>query len=118
MKEFSRVLKQGGIAGFAEPGPNHSRSIQSQYEMRNFTVIENDIDVKTIWKCAQKLGFTKIELAIFNELPVRVSLEEFEDFLSGGITKEHYIQSTCCSMSNHRTFFLYKGDLPFGDSRH
>lgn len=117
MKEFSRVLKQGGIAGFAEPGPNHSRSIQSQYEMRNFTVIENDIDVQAIWKYAQNLGFTTIELAIFNELPVRVSLEEFEDFLSGDITKDRYIEATRCSMSNHRTFFLYKGDLQFGDSR-
>lgn len=117
MKEFCRVLKQGGIAGFSEPGPNHSRSIQSQYEMRSFTVIENDIDVHTIWSYAQKIGFTKIELAIFNELPVRVSLEEFEDFFSGTRTKERYIESTRCSMTNHRSFFMYKGELEFGDSR-
>ena len=45
LAELSRVLKEGGIAGFAEPGPEHSKSPQSQYEMKTFKVVENDVNV-------------------------------------------------------------------------
>lgn len=41
--EFARVLKPGGIAALHEPGPSHSRSSQSQYEMRMYDVIEADV---------------------------------------------------------------------------
>src|SRR5690606_18056905 len=33
LSEFHRVLKDGGLAGFSEPGRQHSRSPVSQYEM-------------------------------------------------------------------------------------
>ena len=39
--EMGRVLKPGGRAAFSEPGPNHSKGAQSQFEMKNFTVVEN-----------------------------------------------------------------------------
>jgi ubiquinone/menaquinone biosynthesis C-methylase UbiE len=41
--ELARVLKRGGIAGFSEPGRFHSQSPQSQYVMKNYTALENDI---------------------------------------------------------------------------
>lgn len=117
LSELSRVLKEGGIAAFSEPGPNHSKLSQSQHEMRNFRVIENDIDVHYIWDQAQKVGFTSIELAIFNTLPFRVNLDDFQDFFSGEHTKERYIKVTDDSMSNRRTFFLHKGECATLDSR-
>jgi 2-polyprenyl-3-methyl-5-hydroxy-6-metoxy-1,4-benzoquinol methylase len=39
LREMSRILRVGGIAGFSEPGPHHSRSPGSQFEMRNFRVL-------------------------------------------------------------------------------
>src|SRR5258706_8323224 len=42
LQEFFRLLRPGGIVGFHEPGPGHSRSPGSQYEMRKYAVIEND----------------------------------------------------------------------------
>ncbi|HBB35126.1 MAG TPA: hypothetical protein DDZ80_22850 [Cyanobacteria bacterium UBA8803] len=117
LSELCRILKQGGIAGFSEPGEYHSQSPQSQHEMRNFKVIENDIDVKEIWGYAQKIGFAKLELAIFNALPLQVNLEKFADFLQGGETIDNYIQATLNSMENRRVFFLHKGDAPIPDSR-
>lgn len=117
LQELNRILKEGGIAGFSEPGPNHSKLPQSQHEMRNFKVIENDIDVKEIWHIAEKVGFTKMELSIFNALPFRVSVDDFEDFYTGLNTQKRYLKTTCNSLDNRRLFFLYKGELPLGDSR-
>ena len=117
MFELGRVLKDGGIACFAEPGPNHSQSPQSQSEMRTFKVIENDIEMATIWQHAVEAGFTDLKLAIFNVPPVHLSLQEFEDFVNGGPAVENYGRVVSDFMQNQRTFFLYKGagDLP--DSR-
>lgn len=84
LEEMCRVLKESGIAGFNEPGPSHSKSPRSQYEMRHSRVVENDINIHEIWDAAQKAGFTRIELSVFNSLPFYLSLDQFEDYLKGG----------------------------------
>jgi ubiquinone/menaquinone biosynthesis C-methylase UbiE len=84
LKEMARVLKQGGVAGFSEPGPEHSRSPQSQYEMRLHKVVENDIRIEEIWSAAQRAGFTDLKLAVFNSLSYLLSLPEFERYLAEG----------------------------------
>src|SRR6185436_17074989 len=66
LREFSRVLKPGGIAAFAEPGPRHSTTTQSQYEMRTYGVVENDIDIHALWAAAERLGFAELKLAAHN----------------------------------------------------
>ena len=58
LKEMARVLRPGGIAGFSEPGDGHSRSVQAQYEMRNYTVVENDIVIEDIERWALDAGFS------------------------------------------------------------
>ncbi len=67
--EFARVLKPGGIAGFSEPGPYHSQSAQSQLEMRQFKVLENDIVVEDLEVWALAAGFTRtwVELSFFDD---------------------------------------------------
>jgi len=118
IKEMARVLKTGGIAGFSEPGPNHSKAAQSQYEMRTNRVIENDINVREIWDAAQRAGFTEIKLALFNPIPFLLPLEEFEDHLNGLTAGERYVAETRQQMQHRRVFFLFKGksDAP-ADSR-
>lgn len=115
--EMGRVLKDGGIAGFAEPGPEHSKSPQSQYEMRTFKVVENDVHIREIWRDARRAGFTDIKLAIFNVLPFHLGLEEFEDFLRAGKTGHRYAGATRDFLQNQRNFFLYKGVPATSDSR-
>ncbi len=61
ISELARVLKHGGIAGFCEPGLYHSQSPQSQYEMKNYNVLENDVVMPEIYSMARKHGFTDIE---------------------------------------------------------
>src|SRR6266404_2296492 len=104
IKEMGRVLKAGGIAGFSEPGPDHSKSPQAQDEMRTNRVIENDINVREIWSAAQRAGFTEIKLALVHPDPFLLSLDEFEAFLAGEGSGERYLSETCEQMQPRRVF--------------
>ena len=118
LREMARVLKQGGIAGFSEPGPEHSKSPQSQFEMRTNKVIENDIDVSEIWALAKAAGFTDIKLSFFNPFPVLFSLDTFESQLTGNLPGSEYLGQTIEQMQHRRIFFLHKGDyVELADSR-
>jgi SAM-dependent methyltransferase len=110
IREMARVLKQGGIAGFSEPGPDHSKAPQSQYEMRTNRVIENDINVREIWAEARAGGFTDVRLALFNPNPFLLPLEEFEGFLAGQDAGERYAAETRQQVQHRRVFFLFKGE--------
>ena len=118
LTELGRVLTDGGIAGFAEPGPEHSRTPQSQYEMKTHGVVENDIDIGEIWRLAQPAGFTDLKLAVFNVEPLYLDAASFEDFLRGGRSVREYGRATRAFMQNQRNFFLYKGAPAPKDSRY
>jgi SAM-dependent methyltransferase len=117
LEELGRILKPGGIAGFAEPGPRHSRTPVSQFEMRNYRVVENDVDVHAIWRAARAFGFRDLELAVFHGPPYRVSLDDFEDFLAGGKSTAPWVTSTRVFLRNARTFFLTRAGAERADSR-
>jgi SAM-dependent methyltransferase len=117
LAEFARVLRPGGVAGFAEPGPRHSRTPLSQFEMRTYAVVENDIDIHAIWRTAQRCGFTDGKLAVFHTPPFHVSIEEFSDLLAGGPTCDAWVESTRAFLRHVRTFFLIKSGAGAADSR-
>ena len=107
LREMGRVLKPGGIAGFQEPGPNHSKTAQAQYEMRNFTVVENDIVMHDIERWAKGRGFADLELAIFATESVRLPVEGFEDSSAHGETVDRWYETRPCGfVANRRIFFL------------
>lgn len=115
--ELGRVLKPGGIVGCAEPGPRHSRSPMSQFEMRTYAVVENDVDVHAIWRAASMRGFDGMRLALFHAPAFHVSLQEYEDFLAGGATGARWVESTRGFLRHVRTFFLHKAGTSARDSR-
>lgn len=110
LKEMARVLKSGGIAGFSEPGPEHSKTPQSQYEMRTNQLIENDIVMSEIWFAAQAAGFTDIKLAMFNPKPTLVPMDRFDAYLNGEDGEDSYLAESRQEMQHRRLFFLYKGE--------
>jgi SAM-dependent methyltransferase len=110
LAEMFRVLKPWGRAGFSEPGPTHSRTPQSQHEMRNHCVLENDIILEDVWKVAQQLGFTDLETCLFYPEPVFVSLDEFNTFLDGQ-PSARFDHNMRLLMAERRLFVMQKGML-------
>lgn len=115
--EMARVLRPGGIAGFSEPGPQHSRSIQAQYEMRNYTVVENDILIEDIERWALEAGFARMDLAVFDTRSYRVNWNDYESLMDGGIAVDRYIDFVRESAAVRRAFFLHKSGSIVADSR-
>ncbi|HYC90651.1 MAG TPA: methyltransferase domain-containing protein [Thermoanaerobaculia bacterium] len=117
LREFGRVLRPRGIAAFAEPGPHHSTTPQSQYEMRTYGVVEADIDIHAIWDTAKRLGFVDLKLAAFNVPPFHMSLQEYDDLLASGETFGKWAEQTRSFLHDARTFFLTKAGTEEMDSR-
>ena len=119
LRELGRVLKAGGIAGFSEPGPRHSQTAQSQFEMKHYQVLENDTVLEEIWPWAQEAGFTDLRVAVFNTAPFTLSLAEFAKLESrpGSKPLQAYAEHVRRHAPERRLFFLHKGEPGAPDSR-
>ena len=93
LREFGRVLKPGGIAGFSEPGRRHAESPQSQYEMQNYAVLENNIDVNEIFAWAKPAGFTRLAMRV--ALDMEMSLDEQNTLFAPPHGPEHESPRSC-----------------------
>lgn len=124
LSEFNRILKKGGIVGFCEPGRFHSQSPQSQYEMKNYNVLENDIDLVEIFELAQEQGFTDIKIKLLCN--TSLSLEQYKTLVgkrvpfmglaTDKLINSHIINNVKAVMNDKSIFFLYKGEN-ISDSR-
>jgi ubiquinone/menaquinone biosynthesis C-methylase UbiE len=94
IREFGRVLKPGGRAVFAEPGPRHSDAPRSQFETHTYGVVEKDVDVHAIWRTARASGFADLQMSVFHEPEHLVSLDAYEDLLAAGPAQEDWLVST------------------------
>jgi len=114
VREFFRVLREGGIAAFHEPGPNHSIKSQSQQEMQNFEVVEGNIVMEDLSQQAKLAGFSKVELAVYAVNPAIVSLDDFNQFMNapdGSGPGKELLMTAWRESENRRLFFLHKGDV-------
>lgn len=120
LSEFYRVLKPGGRAAFNEPGPNHAESDTSQHEMRQFGVIENNIVASEIRDTAYALGFTDMKMALFQDVPVMVSLEDHDLAIEqrSDIIMNHLGKAVAEGCVNRRVFVMVKPGEEAQDSRY
>jgi ubiquinone/menaquinone biosynthesis C-methylase UbiE len=118
IREFARILKPGGIAGFAEPGPHHSKTPQSQFEMRTYGVVESDIHLEEIRDAALASGFAEMRVAALNVPPFHLTVEQYNDLLDGGPTAREWDEWSRAYMRDVRDFFLVKRGEAVLDSRH
>ncbi|MEK6375423.1 MAG: methyltransferase domain-containing protein [Acidobacteriota bacterium] len=118
IREFARILKPGGIAGFAEPGPRHSQTPQSQFEMRTYGVVEADIDIQWLRDVALDAGFAEMKVAALNIPPFHLTVEQYDDLLDGGPTAARWEEWSRAFMRDVRDFFLIKRGEMALDSRH
>lgn len=118
IQEMARILRDGGIAAFAEPGPRHSWSPGAQFEMRHHQVVENDVIIEDIAAWARNCGLGDLRMSIFQTGPCHVALDQFNEFLKGGRTSDQYLASVQHYMKHsRRLFFLGKGEALPADSR-
>ncbi len=105
LRELNRVLCEGGRVVMVEPGPDHSRSEQSQHEMRNFKVVERDIDEREIENLALEAGFDDVFVGIYSGSPYLAPASRFQEELVAGRAAA---EATRNFLSNHRLFLLQK----------
>jgi SAM-dependent methyltransferase len=115
--EFGRLLADGGIAAFAEPGPRHAGAPRSRFESQTYGVVERDVDVHDIWRAACAAGFRDLRMNVFHGPPYEVTLEDYEQLLAGGPVQEEWLASTRKFLRHVRFFSLVKGGVPRADSR-
>ena len=141
ISELARVLRPGGVAGFSEPGRFHSQTPQSQFEMGNFTVLENDVVITEIFDIAQRHGFTDCKIKLLSDMVL--SIDEWKALTTQSVPpapptfgqRVKALMSTATEppaptvidrvsdnirqvLINKTIFFLHKGDLELDSRSH
>jgi SAM-dependent methyltransferase len=115
--ELARVLSVDGVAGFHEPGPDHSRTAASQYEMRNHGFLERDVLLGEIWSEASAVGFERIRLALSAPSMQDLDMRRYDRVLRLGRVPMTFRRRMWQLASTTRVFFLSKGSPFRADSR-
>jgi SAM-dependent methyltransferase len=119
LREFARVLRPGGKIAMIEPGPHHSITAQSQDEMRRYNVIENDISMLEIARCAAAAGLDEPTMFVQFQRSVQLQLSEFGEWAGRGIPANRgraLLEQIARQIVNSQCFSITKGS-PRIDSR-
>ncbi len=107
--EMARVLREGGIVAMSEPGRLHSTSVDSQAEMAETGVLENDMIIEAFDLLARRSGFSQVSLIPANlNATIEIPAHDLSAFLRGkGF--HHYWSRLCQGALAGHYIVLYKG---------
>lgn len=114
--EFYRVLKDGGVLGFSEPGRFHSQSPQSQYEMRNYAVLENDIRLDELKEMAETFGFGELRIKLVHPFDLDLNYGDYVKVTRWRFLPPRIWKAIGDATRQTTIFFLTKGTFRY-DSR-
>lgn len=95
LEEWSRVLVDGGLIALNEPIGQHSETAASQREMRDYGVLENDLQLDQLLDQFHSFGFQNPLIKTVPDTGFTMTVEQREHFLHSG-----HLQSLQESMQN------------------
>ena len=116
IQEFYRVLRNGGTIVFNEPTGPHSVTAESQREMREFNVLENDLEMEDLASQLQRAGFEEPVFKVAASPDYVLNYSEWRGCISGK-TPESMRDSIADFQRNSGIFYFQKGK-PMNDSRY
>ena len=115
IEEFYRVLRNGGSVVFNEPLGEHSSTPESQSEMRQFRVLENDLDMAELRERFMAVGFESPRFKVAAAPGFAMDYEEWQLCREGSPSR-----STITSLSQFQRnsgVFIFQKGLALLDSR-
>ena len=108
LSELARVLRPQGILGMCEPGQDHGSTYDSQREMEETGVLENDIVVEDLARLAKECGFRDATLIPASPNALReIPAVDLGAFMRGKGFPEYW-ERLCGCLQDGSYLFLHK----------